>query len=124
MSSQEILDSKYTGSRVEQSNQKAANLASKEYQLGQTVEVSISHEDEQCHGIASVQSIRDFGNGRIRYGMRAIEEDPHTGEFLRVMQRISLAVQRELRSDVRRCTPPAAHDSEHTSLSAGLGLRI
>jgi len=59
------------------------------------VEVSIAHGEEQCHGIASVQSVRNFGAGRIRYGMRAIEEDPHTNEFLQVLQRISLAVQRE-----------------------------
>lgn len=72
-----------------------AVLASTEYELGQTVEVSIAHGEEQCHGIAAVQSIRHFGPGRIRYGMRAIEEDPHTGEFLQVLQRISLAVQRE-----------------------------
>jgi hypothetical protein len=43
----------------------------------------------------SFSSIRDFGNGRIRYGMRAIEDDPHTGVFLQVLQRISLSVQRE-----------------------------
>lgn len=72
-----------------------AVLASADYDLGQTVEVSIAHGEEQCHGIASVQSVRNFGLGRIRYGMRAIEEDPHTGEFLQVLQRISLAVQRE-----------------------------
>ena len=72
-----------------------AVLAGEDYSLGQTVEVSIAHGEEQCHGIAAVQSVRDFGAGRIRYGMRAIEEDPHTGEFLEVLQRISLAVQRE-----------------------------
>ena len=72
-----------------------AVLAAEEYQLGQTIEVSIAHGEEQCHGIASVQSVREFGPGRIRYGRRAIEEDPHTGDFLQVLQRISLAVQRE-----------------------------
>lgn len=72
-----------------------AVLASQELQLGQTVPVAIAHDDERCHGFASVQSIREFGPGRIRYGMRAIEEDPHTGDFLEVLQRISLSVQRE-----------------------------
>ena len=72
-----------------------AVLATEDYPLGQTLEVSIAHGDEHCHGTASVQSVREFGPGRIRYGMRAIEEDPHTGEFLQVLQRISLAVQRE-----------------------------
>jgi hypothetical protein len=72
-----------------------AVVASKDYQIGQTIEVEISSGDECCHGIASVQSIRDFGGGRIRYGMRAIESDPHTGVFLETLQRISLAVQRD-----------------------------
>ena len=72
-----------------------AVIASEDYQIGQTIEVGIMHEDERCHGLASVQSIRNFGPGRIRYGLRAIDEDPHTGEFLQVLQRISLAVQRE-----------------------------
>lgn len=72
-----------------------AIIASNEYSLGETVPVSIAHDAEQCHGIASVQSVREFGPGRIRYGMRAIEEDPHTNDFLQVLQRISLAVQRE-----------------------------
>ncbi len=72
-----------------------AVVAGHEYSIGDTVEVSISHENDHCHGIASVQSVREFAPGRIRYGLRAIEEDPHTGEFLQVLQRISLAVQRE-----------------------------
>lgn len=72
-----------------------AVLCEDEYQLGQTVEVGIAHGEEECHGIASIQSIRQLGAGRIRYGLRAIEEDAHTGEFLQVLQRISLAVQRE-----------------------------
>ena len=72
-----------------------AVVASEEYQMGQTVEVSIAHGEDQCHGIASVQSVRALGGDRIRYGLRAIEEDPHTGQFLQVLQRISLAVQRE-----------------------------
>jgi len=72
-----------------------AVLASEEYQLGQTVAVQIAYGEERCHGSASVQSVREFGPRRIRYGMRAIETDPHTGEFLQVLQRISLAVQRE-----------------------------
>lgn len=72
-----------------------AVLAAGEYSLGQTMQVEIVHEDEQCHGVTSIQSIRELGPGRIRYGLRALETDPHTGEFLQTLQRISLAVQRE-----------------------------
>ena len=72
-----------------------AVLAGEEYELGQVIEVGIAHADMQCHGRASVQSVRPLGPNRIRYGLRAIEEDPHTGEFLQVLQKISLSVQRE-----------------------------
>ncbi|MBB84635.1 MAG: hypothetical protein CL931_12565 [Deltaproteobacteria bacterium] len=72
-----------------------AVLASTPYSLGQTLQVSIVHEGEQWPGIVSVQSMREFGRGRTRYGMRAIEGDPHNAEFLQVLQRLSLAVQRE-----------------------------
>ncbi|MFK7895943.1 MAG: PilZ domain-containing protein [Myxococcota bacterium] len=72
-----------------------AVVASESYDLGQAVEVGIKHNDEECHGTAVIQSVREFGPGRIRYGMRAIEGDPHTSVFLATLQRISLAVQRE-----------------------------
>ncbi|MHA7840181.1 MAG: hypothetical protein ACX98W_22175 [bacterium] len=71
-----------------------AVLASSQYEIGQTVPVSIEHEEERCHGIASVQSIRELGPGRTRYGIRAIQEDPHSSVFLEVLRRISLSVQR------------------------------
>ncbi|MEZ4291290.1 MAG: hypothetical protein R3E53_12450 [Myxococcota bacterium] len=72
-----------------------AVVAAGDYQLGQTVDVGIVLGEERCHGLASVQSIRALGPGRVRYGLRAIETHPHTGEFLEVLQRISLAIQRE-----------------------------
>ena len=72
-----------------------AVVAAQPYDLGQSVDVQIRHEDEECGGVAVVQSVREFGPGRIRYGMRALEGDPSTGTFLATLQRISLAVQRE-----------------------------
>lgn len=72
-----------------------ALLADKKYKIGQTVEVAIRYGDEACHGKAAIQSFRELESGRLRYGVRAIEEDPHAQTFLRTLQRISLAVQRE-----------------------------
>lgn len=72
-----------------------AVVAAQDYALGQTVEVQIRHDEESCSGVAVVQSVREFGPGRIRYGMRALEGDPQTGAFLATLQRISLSVQRE-----------------------------
>jgi hypothetical protein len=70
-------------------------LANELYSIGQTVDVAVFHGDECCHGKAAIQSLRELESGRMRYGLRAIEEDPRARDFLATLQRISLAVQRE-----------------------------
>lgn len=72
-----------------------AVLADEIYLVGQTVDVSIRHGEESCAGKAAIQSFRELESGRLRYGLRAIAEDPRAREFLSTLQRISLAVQRE-----------------------------
>lgn len=72
-----------------------AVLADQQYAIGQVVEVSIRHGEEACHGLVAVQSFRELESGRLRYGLRAIEKDPHAKDFVATLQRISLAVQRE-----------------------------
>lgn len=72
-----------------------AVLADQQYAIGQVVEVSIRHGEEACHGLVAVQSFSELESGRLRYGLRAIEKDPHAKDFVATLQRISLAVQRE-----------------------------
>lgn len=72
-----------------------AVLADERFSVGQLVDVAIRHEDEACHGKVSIQSFRELESGKLRYGLRAIEEDPHARNFLKTLHRISLAVQRE-----------------------------
>lgn len=72
-----------------------AVLADQQYTIGQVLDVSIRHGEEACHGLVSIQSFRELESGRLRYGLRAIEKDPHAKVFLATLQRISLAVQRE-----------------------------
>lgn len=72
-----------------------AVLAEERFSVGQLVDVAIRHEDEACHGKVSIQSFRELESGKLRYGLRAIEEDPHARNFLKTLHRISLAVQRE-----------------------------
>jgi hypothetical protein len=55
----------------------------------------IRHEEEACHGKVAIQSFRELESGKLRYGLRAIEEDPHARDFLKTLHRISLAVQRD-----------------------------
>lgn len=72
-----------------------AVLADARYAIGQIVDVKVRHGEEACHGRVSIQSFRELESGRLRYGLRAIEKDPHARIFLATLQRISLAVQRE-----------------------------
>jgi hypothetical protein len=72
-----------------------AVLADAQYAIGQVIDVKVRHGEESCHGIVSIQSFRELESGRLRYGLRAIEKDPHAKDFLATLQRISLAVQRE-----------------------------
>lgn len=72
-----------------------AVIASQQYKIGQTLDVFIRLGEESCHGKVSIQSFRELDKGRLRYGLRAIEEDPHARAFLSTLQRISFAVQRE-----------------------------
>ena len=72
-----------------------AVLAETRYEIGQIIDANIRLGEESCHGLVSVQSFRELESGRLRYGLRAIETDPHARIFLATLQRISLAVQRE-----------------------------
>ena len=72
-----------------------AVLSDERFSVGQLVDVAIRHEDEACHGKVSIQSYRELESGKLRYGLRAIEEDPHARNFLKTLHHISLAVQRE-----------------------------
>lgn len=72
-----------------------AVLSDERFSVGQLVDVAIRHEDEACHGQVSIQSFRELESGKLRYGLRAIEEDPHSRNFLKTLHQISLAVQRE-----------------------------
>ncbi len=72
-----------------------AVLADERFSIGQMIDVAIRHEDESCHGKVSIQSIRELESGKLRYGVRAIEEDPHARNFLKTLHRISFAVQRD-----------------------------
>ena len=72
-----------------------AVLSDQRYSIGQVIDVKVRHGEEACHGLVSVQSFRELESGRLRYGLRAMEKDTHAKDFLRTLQRISFAVQRE-----------------------------
>ena len=62
-----------------------------EYSIGATLDVSLTFDGDIYSGTALVQSIREFSSGRIRYGLRVLEQ----GDLQDGLQQISLAVQRQ-----------------------------
>lgn len=71
---------------------------------GQIVEVSIAYEGRCYVGRASVQSLREVGRRRIRYGLRVLGEHVGPGKPLHAeLPAISLAIQRSQR---RHCSGP------------------
>lgn len=69
-----------------------AAVAHNAYSLGASLDVEVRYEAQICRGSATVQSIRELGQG-YRYGL--VSKDAGGGAFQQGLGEISLAVQRE-----------------------------
>lgn len=72
-----------------------AVVSSQELLVGQIVDVSPHHDGQSFPGQASVQSVRDLGAGRFRYGMHCTDERGGDRTLVNGLQQISAAVQRQ-----------------------------
>lgn len=72
-----------------------AVIAAAPYGVGSQVDVTIRYEGKVYAGRASVQSIKDFGPDKVRYGLHCLECRAQTGELTRGLKQISMNVQRE-----------------------------
>jgi hypothetical protein len=68
-------------------------VGASEFRVGVTLPVKLHFENETFKGQAVVQSTRDLGDGRFRYGLYCAEK-AGGGELSRGLQQISMAVQR------------------------------
>ncbi len=73
-----------------------AIIARSEHVLGETEHAVVEFIGETYEGKVCVQSVRELGRGRIRYGMRYLEEEASCGTLKTGLQKISLAVERTL----------------------------
>jgi hypothetical protein len=64
--------------------------------LGSSVTAAVTYVGEDYSGTVCVQSVRDLGRGRIRYGMRYLEDESQAGTLRTGLQKICIAVEREL----------------------------
>ncbi|MCK4874147.1 MAG: hypothetical protein KAS72_15600 [Phycisphaerales bacterium] len=71
-----------------------AVLASEVYSIGTTVNTTLSFEDQQYTGKATVQGVKEINPGRIRYGLHCLSGRSGTNDLARGLQAISMTVQR------------------------------
>ncbi|MHC4220115.1 MAG: PilZ domain-containing protein, partial [Planctomycetota bacterium] len=69
--------------------------AAERYEVGQVVPATLSYQDQRFNGKARIQSVRDLGKGRYRYGVHSIEDKESGGDLRKGQQLISAAVERE-----------------------------
>jgi hypothetical protein len=69
--------------------------AGKRHEIGQIVPVTLRYQGSQFSGHARIQSMRQIGKGRYRYGLHAVEDKTSGGDLRKGQQHISAAIERE-----------------------------
>ena len=65
------------------------------YEIGQVVPGTLCHDGRQYRGEARIQSIRQLGGDRYRYGVHSIQDKTSGGDLRTGQQLISAALERE-----------------------------
>ncbi len=69
-------------------------ISSESFSIGNQVPVELRYENERFPGIGCIQSIKELGPNRYRYGLHCIETKKSGSDLTRGLQHISTAVQR------------------------------
>ena len=69
--------------------------ATERYEIGHVVPATLRYEGRQYRGQARIQSIRELGGDRYRYGVHSIEDRASGGDLRKGQQLISAALERE-----------------------------
>ncbi|MHC4969996.1 MAG: hypothetical protein ACYTF4_15475, partial [Planctomycetota bacterium] len=69
--------------------------ATRRYEIGQVVSVTLRYEGGEYSGQARIQSVRQLDESRIRYGLHAIDDRTSGGDLRKGQQHISAAIERE-----------------------------
>ena len=70
-------------------------ISKEAFTIGQSLEISITWEDQEFAGIVTVQSILELDDTRTRYGFHCIDQDPQCRELQKGLGKMSIALQRE-----------------------------
>jgi hypothetical protein len=69
--------------------------ATQSYQVGDVLTATLKYQSRQFSGKARIQSVRELGGSRFRYGVHSIEDKTSGGDLRKGQQQISAAVERE-----------------------------
>lgn len=79
-------------------------FATKEHAIGATLDAGLFHRGDFYSGQVCIQSIRDMGDGRIRYGLHCVD-DKHTGANLEQgLRTMTMDIQRKQLRRLARAT--------------------
>ncbi|MHC5005765.1 MAG: hypothetical protein ACYTGF_00220 [Planctomycetota bacterium] len=69
--------------------------ATKRYEIGHLVPATLHHGGRQYSGTARIQSIRELGGDRYRYGVHSVQDKASGGDLRKGQQLISASLERE-----------------------------
>jgi hypothetical protein len=70
-------------------------ISNRNYRIGAILDVTLSYEDQQYTGAASIQSIRELSHNKIRYGFHAVNNRNSNDNLAEGLRRICTAVQQQ-----------------------------
>ncbi len=70
-------------------------IAKEHYSIGNQVDASIEYEGQKYTGNVCIQSVRELGEGRIRYGLQCASAKTSQGNLTKGLQNMSVKIQRE-----------------------------
>ena len=70
-------------------------IAQSPFRIGDVVPVTLAFEDERFPGKACIQSVKDLGSGRFRFGLHCINDREAGSDLERGLRHISTEVQRQ-----------------------------
>jgi len=70
-------------------------IASEDYEIGNIVDAVLWYSGQQFAGKVCVQSIRELGKGRIRYGFHSLEDSRTSGNINCGLEAMSASIQRQ-----------------------------
>ncbi|MFG0329667.1 MAG: PilZ domain-containing protein [Phycisphaerales bacterium] len=70
-------------------------ITDEKFNIGDILPVHLVYDGREFRGSASIQSIRDIGRGKIRYGLHCVDNRSQSADLPKGLQFVSMSVQRQ-----------------------------